>query len=343
MALPALQPAALAQEEEKEKDDYVVPLFEANESFDVTITAPFSVIVSKRSLTEEEPGQLTYDDPVAGETTLDIQVRTRGRYRAQKEVCNFPPLRLNFRKTKGTLFAKSDKMKLVTHCRDRIERYTQALLREYVAYRILNIVTDRSFRVRLMRITYIDSGSGETIDTNYGFLIEHRDQLVKRLGMKVDESESTTVEALDGAYTNLVSVYQYLIGNTDFSPIKGARDEPCCHNHVLIGNEEGTLLSVPYDFDMSGLVSAPHASPNPRFRLRNVRERLYRGRCANNEHLDKSLDLYRDSKQAIYDLIDSVPGLSKTSSGRAKKFIEDFYDIAESPKRTDRELRNECI
>ena len=110
-----------------------------------------------------------------------------------------------------------------------------------------------------------------------------------------------------------------------------------------MGNEEGLLLAIPYDFDMSGLAEAPHASPNPRFRLRNVRERLYRGRCANNAHLENSLEAVRENKQAVYDLLESVPDLTKRSVVRSKHFIDDFYEIVESPKQVDRRLLNECI
>jgi hypothetical protein len=320
-----------------------VPLFADDAMLEVRITAPFSSIMELRSNTEDMDGTLSYQDAEAGEVVLDIGVRTRGRYRRQEDVCSFPPLRLSFSKTKGTLFAKTSKLKLVTHCRTDMERYTQALLKEYIAYRMLNRVTDRSFRVRLLRATYIESGSGEVVDSNYAFLIEHKKQLAKRLDLKVDNSESARVSALDGEHLNLGSVFQYLIGNTDFSPIKGAKGEACCHNYVLMGDKNGTLLSVPYDFDMSGLVSAPYATPNPRFGLRNVRERLYRGRCDNNEHLDTSIRAFQDNREAIFGLAAATPGLSKMYQAKVTNYIGSFYKIIDSPRQVDRRLRNNCV
>jgi len=328
---------------EKEASKDTAPLFRSNEVLKVTINAPIKQIMRDRPDTEYAQGTLTYEDPEAGETTLDIGVRTRGRFRRQTDVCPFAPLRLNFSKTKGTLFAKSDKLKMVTHCRSGSKTYTQLVLKEYLAYRILNTLTENSFRVRLLHVTYVDNSSGKVKDTNYAFLIEHRKQLAKRIGREVSSAETTTVTALDGQETNISSVFQYLIGNTDFSPIKGVPGEPCCHNYVLMASEEGKMLSIPYDFDITGIVDAPYAAPNPRFHLRNVKQRMYRGRCANNEHLDASLQLFRDKRQAIDDLLESVPDLSSATTNKARRYIDDFYATIDSPKRVERFLVDKCL
>ncbi|MBT8108511.1 MAG: hypothetical protein KJP17_09760 [Gammaproteobacteria bacterium] len=337
-ALVAAIPAGASGEKPK-----TAPLFSSHEMLEVTIEAPFSDIMKMRSDDDYTAGTLRYQDPEAGEIVLDVGIRTRGRYRRQRDVCPFAPLRLNFRKTRGTLFAKSDKLKLVTHCRSGSSRYVQALLREYMAYRILNLVSDQSFRVRLLSVTYVESDSDGVAATNYAFLIEHHNQVAKRLGRKVDDAESTKVSALDGEHMNLVSVFQYLIGNTDFSPVRGTKGERCCHNVILMGDDSGSLLPVPYDFDMSGLVSAPYASPNPRFRLRNVRQRLYRGRCVNNEHLDRSIRSFRDKRQAILDMVSSVPGITRSTAGKTTGYIEDFYEIIDSPRQIEDRIREHCL
>ena len=176
----------------------VAPLFASDDVLNVTITAPIDEIMRVRSLEEEMPGTFSYRDAESGEeVTLDIGIRTRGRFRHDRKICPFAPLRLNFRKTKGTLLAKSDKMKLVTHCQNKSGKYEQTVLREYIAYRILNAVTERSFRARLLHVRYVESTSGKDVVTSYAILLEHRDQLAKRIGMKVDDSASTNVLALD--------------------------------------------------------------------------------------------------------------------------------------------------
>ena len=327
-------------------DDHVTnvaPLFANDEIVDVTITAPFKEIMDTRSLEDELQGTLVYRDAESGkDVTLDIGIRARGKFRRKKEVCAFAPLRLNFRKTKDTLFAKSDKMKLVTHCRTRSDKYEQAVVKEFIAYRILNTLTDWSFRARLLRARYIESTDGEEVANTYAVLIEHDTQLAKRIDMKVDESPSTTVEALDAQHTNVVSVFQYLIGNTDFSPIKGAPGEPCCHNFVLLRDDD-TQISVPYDFDVTGLVAPPHAVPNPRFGLSSVKQRLYRGRCANNEYLDATFQRFRDKRPEIESLVLDQAALSDGERKRSLRYINDFYKIIDSQRQVNYRFLKACL
>ncbi len=324
------------------------PLFADAEILEVTIAAPFSTIMRERPVDEEMPGQLTYQDAELGEVVLDVGIRTRGKYRQQKDICPFAPLRLNFKKdqTKKTLFRQTNKVKLVTHCRDKSEQYSQGVLREYLAYRILNTLTIKSFKVRLLRTTYVDTANDRADRVNFAFMIEHDDLLAKRLDMDVSKAPKTTVAALDRAHTNLGSVFQYLIGNTDFSPIMAAPGESCCHNYVLLepeGDDQRPQLAVPYDFDMSGIVNARHAEPNPRFNLRSVKNRLYRGRCANNAYLDDTLQAFRDRRQAINQLVTGSPHMSATTKKRVRNYIDDFYKTIDNPKAVNSRLVRKCL
>ena len=323
----------------------ITPLFTSNEVLDVTIRAPFTTIMRERSKEEDKSATLTYDDAVEESVTVELGIQARGRFRRQAQVCKWAPLRLNFKKSslENTVFAGSDKMKLVTHCRNNSDRYTQALLAEHLAYRILNLVTDASFRVRLLRITYVDTDKDDREHVELGFLIEHKDQVARRIGLAVNEGSETSIDALDARHTNLGSVYQLLIGNTDFSPIRAAPGEACCHNYVLFGAEKGRMLAIPYDFDMSGIVDAPHASPNPRFGLRNVQDRLYRGRCVNNEHVEASVQAFLDQKQAIYDLINTNELLQPGKRKGTLRFLNEFFTTIESPDRVRRQLTGKCL
>ena len=233
-------------------------------------------------------------------------------------------------------------MKLVTHCRNRSNAYEQTVYKEYLAYRFLNVLTDWSFRARLMRVRYVEVEDGEEIAVAPAFLVEDDEQLAERIGMKRDEAESTSVEALDPAYTNLSSVYQYLIGNTDFSPIKGPPGEPCCHNYVLMRND-GTQISIPYDFDNTGLANPPHARPNPRFGLANVKQRLYRGRCVNNDRLETTFQLFRDRKDKIYALVNDLDGLSNSERKKTIRYIDAFYKIINSERQVNYRFRKACL
>ena len=321
------------------------PLFTSNDILDVTIRAPFTTIMKERSEDEDLPATLTYTDGEAGEVSLDLGIRTRGRFRRQSRICKWAPLRLNFKKSsvENTVFAGSDKMKLVTHCRNGAVRYSQALLSEHLAYRILNVLTDASFRVRLMRVTYVDTDKGDRARTEFGFVIEHKSQLAKRIGLELNEAQKTEIALLDARHTNLSSLFQYLIGNTDFSPIRAAPGEPCCHNYILFGTEAGRILPIPYDFDMSGIVDAPHSAPNPNFGLRNARERMYRGRCENNEHVAASVQAFLEHKPAIYELVNSNEFYRTGTRKDTLRFLNDFFALIENPKRVQSRLIGKCL
>jgi len=321
------------------------PLFQDDSLIEVTITAPMKPLLGHRPDEEYLPGTLSYREADGSIVEFDIGIRTRGNYRRQPRVCPFPPLRLNIKtsQAKGSLFHKQDKLKLVAHCRDNSERYEQNLIREYLAYRILNTLTDISYRVRLARVTYVDSERKDEDRVRYAFFIEHKSRLSKRLGLAEISTSKIKVADLEGPYSDLTSLYQFMIGNTDFSPVAGAEGEDCCHNTTLFGNDGEAIYAIPYDFDMSGLVDAPYAEPNPRFRIKSVTQRLYRGRCAYNDNLQTSIRLFQDNRDAIYELIGQQKQLEDSTRKKVSKFVDRFYDVLDNPKKVQREISSRCI
>ena len=113
--------------------------------------------------------------------------------------------------------------------------------------------------------------------------------------------ERVPVSSIYPENLSLASVFQYFIGNTDFSPVATPPGEECCHNQALFTSEEGPYRTIPFDFDQTGLVDARHAEPNPRFGISSVKVRLYRGRCVNNELLPATLQHFQDNRAEIED------------------------------------------
>ena len=159
-------------------------LFSSNEPVEFVLEANWDELDGDRDQeSEERPGQVHWTSPSGEEITIPIEVKTRGNFRLRKSTCSSPPLRLDFpgTGTEGTLFHGQDKIKLVSHCRNR-DNFEQNLLEEYLAYRIYNLLTDISFRVRLARITYVDSMGNADPVTRMAFLIEDEDAMADRLG-----------------------------------------------------------------------------------------------------------------------------------------------------------------
>ena len=321
------------------------PLFAKFEILDISITAPMKELLRQRPDDEYLPGTLTFTDVDGSVVVLDMGLRTRGNYRRQRRVCPFPPLRINLKKgqAKGTLFDGQNKLKLVTHCRDRNDRYEQNVIKEYLGYRVLNTLTDMSYRVRLLNITYVDSKGEQDDRETYAFFIEHKKHMAKRTGVPLYIAEDLSTDELVPAYSDLSSLFQYFIGNTDFSPIAGPEGSNCCHNSTLFGNEDEPVYSVPYDFDMSGFVDAPYAEPNPRFDIRDVTQRLYRGRCMHIGNLPTSIDAFQKNREAIFSLIESQPELDEKSRKHLDRFVNNFFKVIDNPKQVEREIRKDCI
>ncbi|MEM7433291.1 MAG: hypothetical protein AAF351_15320 [Pseudomonadota bacterium] len=320
------------------------PLFADDSVIEVTIRAPLKRIMQERPDEDYVAGTFEYVDNTGATVALDVGIRTRGEYRRRRDVCPFAPLRINFQKQQvdGTVFDGQDKLKLVTHCRSGHRGYVQSVLGEYLAYRMLNALTDMSFRARLIKVKYVYTDDDDEKDS-YAFFIEHKDALSKRLDLAIVKSGDVKVSAVEPVHLNLTSLFQYLIGNTDFSPVATLPGEDCCHNYVLFGSESEPLISIPYDFDQSGMADAPHAAPNPRFELSGVHDRLYRGRCPNNDRIDASIQTFLEHRDTLFQLIEDAPGFTNKARKDRRKFTEEFYETIEKDKRVDIRIRRACI
>jgi hypothetical protein len=318
-------------------------LFASHDPIEITLSAPFRSLSRDRDdEPQDRPAILSY--AVDGEThSVAIGIRPRGKSRRDRSVCTFPPLRLNLPKSdvKGTLFAKQNKLKLVTHCRS-MQSYQQYVLREYLAYRVFNLLTEASFKVRLLTVNYVDEDRNGKVTTRLGFIIEHKKRLARRLDADLIEVERIDRARLEPAAASLAELYQFLISNTDFSFIAGPANDVCCHNVVPFVTTAGTVIPVPYDFDVTGLVDAPYALPQENLKQRNLKDRLFRGFCRPPPHLDNSVARAQSVRDEIYALVSDLDGLNEKSQRSVTQFIEGFYQILDEPAQYERRVVGAC-
>ena len=317
------------------------PLFQDDATLRVEITAPFARLINERPKDRELPGSFSFKGTDGAAIELDVQIRTRGNFRHAN--CDFPPLYLNFKRSQaeGTLFDQQNKLKMVVHCKDS-GRYQQSVLREYLAYRILNSLTDRSFRVRLLEVTYVDSEDRRPRMVRNAFLIEDENRLADRLGMQKLNLFPEGVGALQADHLNLASIFQYLIGNTDFSPVIGSQDE-CCHNYALFGTGDGPLVAIPYDFDMSGFVHTPYARPESGLGIGDVRQRLYQGFCENNRYVEASISEFQKARNTLYALVTDQQALEESVRQELAGYMDEFYETIGGPQGVEQEILGRCV
>lgn len=320
------------------------PLFDDDSTLAVTIEGPLRTVMRNRDETDEFPAIIKYSNADGTETTLDVKLNVRGKFRRKRETCNFAPLRVNFRKkqVEGTLFAGQNTIKLVTDCQSSKKWYQQLLLKEYLAYKLLNVLSDKSFSARLLRVTYVDTANKNKSRESYAFFIEEKSHIADRLGMERVKAQKIKYAALNSAHANMINVYEYFIANTDYSLVAGPLGSNCCRNAILLSGEDDKFIPVPYDFDFSGLVNAPYALHNPRFKVRSVRDRVYRGRCANNAHLDATVELFVAKREEFNQLIRGLDGFDDKSTKLTLKFIDGFYKDIATPKAIRKKLTKKC-
>ena len=83
--------------------------------------------------------------------------------------------------------------------------------------------------------------------------------------------------------------------------------------------------------------------PAEQFRIRNVKQRVYRGRCANNEYVAGSLQRFRDSRQDIYTLIEEQEGLSSAAQKAVTKYVDEFFELIDDPRKVERRIIDRCV
>lgn len=316
------------------------PLFQDQSTLQVQITAPLSTLVRERSETEDLPGVFSFKEADGTAVELEIQVRARGNFRHRD--CDFPPVTLNFRRSQveGTLFDQQNKLKMVGHCKIT-RRYEQSVLREYLAYRMLNTVTDLSFRVRLLQVTWVDSDERRGRMVRNAFLIEHKNRLADRLGIEEQEIEYADVTSIAPDHLNLTSMFQYLIGNFDFSPTGGSNNE-CCHNYAMFGSSVDSLVAIPYDFDFAGIVNAPNAVPNAEFGVERIGQRTYRGHCVNNGYVDDSISTFTKTRDELYALVAGQEELEPSVRENVADYMDGFYEVIDDPREVEQKIIGDC-
>ena len=284
---------------------------------------------------------MRYREAQGQEVVLDVEIRIRGNTRV--ELCSSPPLRLNFRRSQvsGTVFAGQNHLKLVTQCKKQ-DSYRDYLAQEYQIYRAFNALTDRSFQVRRVSVEYLDTEARRpTSFTEPAFLIEEDWEVAERNDMQVLEVESLEISDLDPRHTALLAVFQFMIGNTDWSSIRAAEGEDCCHNGKVINRPDMGAIVIPYDFDQSGVINIPYAQPNPDLRIGSVRQRLYRGLCAMNNELEWVIQRLNEQRVEVEGAFDSER-VSKRRRDWASDYLRDSYEIINDPEQRNEEIVEAC-
>jgi hypothetical protein len=301
-------------------------LFGNDHVLELVIESDFRKFIKDKDKDQYQDALLNH--PLNDTTVVKRIVRIKPRGVFRKKYCSVPPIKLNFKHT--DLYVESvqqlEKMKVVTECRT-YANYEDYVLREYLTYKLYQQLTDLSFKVKLLRLTTVDTGTKkQKSNSSYAFLIEELDDLAKRNNLDPLKVETAGSGSIVDENMATISMFQYMIGNTDWS-VAGA------HNLKLLKGHDPVQLkgfAAPYDFDYSGLVNAPYATPTPGLGISDVRTRYLKSPCYDAEMYKTVIQKFISKKDQMFDIIDSFSHLSDASKKDLHNFLQGFYKQIES-------------
>ena len=311
-------------------------LFTNDELLHLALRFDLKEYTRKKPKDEYLTATLTYFINDKDSINKEIRLKSRGEFR--NGFCNFPPLALNFSKAdfKKADLKKIEKVKMVTHCQYGNEEY---LFKEYLIYKLYNVLTEYSFRVRLAKIDYIaTTGKSKTI-SSYSFMIEPLDIFAERVKAVPVESPALTQKNIIPEMMDRVAIFNYMIGNTDWSV-------PGQHNCKVLSasdfSQPGLGMIVPYDFDYSGFVNADYAIPVEGLGIDNVTQRRFLGLCRPDETYIKALKEFTDKKSEFYRVINEFPYLNEKTKKGMIRYLDEFYLNVEKINGILNIFSNEC-
>ena len=302
------------------------------------VSTDLTVLLADRALdSPERPATLGYRDANGAPIWIPINVKTRGKFRLLEDVCDFPPIRLDFpaKQLAGTVFEGQNKLKLVTHCQTADSTYEQYIIQEYLAYRVYELLTPRSFRTRLAKVTYGDASMTHDPITGYAFIIENEREMATRNGTEIVKLDGFHALLADELEMGIHDVFQFMIGNTDWSTILS-------QNVKFLKDPAGNVTVVPFDFDWSGVVAAPYAKPAPDVPTADVRERFYMGVCRWNDHLTAVFERFVRLKEPVYDLYRNEKALTPEHRESTLRYYDEFYAVITNESQAQQQIREAC-
>jgi hypothetical protein len=267
------------------------------------------------------------------QVSVPIRVKTRGHFRKGSQ-CDYPPLQLNFEEHPplNSIFSGSQKIKLVTPCQG-----DDYVVREYLVYKMSNVLTPKSFRARLVEVIYEDSVRDKISEPLYGILLEEESQMARRNGAKAVDDKLVRPDQTNKDDYLKMAVFEYMVGNTDWSV------EFRQNVKLIASNDTEPPSTVPYDFDHAGIVSAPYALPPDGLELTSTRQRRFRGICYKDmAEFAQTFDLFNQLKDKIYKVYKDSKLIDERYRKATLRFLDEFYATINNPKKAASEFQYPC-
>jgi hypothetical protein len=303
------------------------------------LTLKFDVEAFKKTKHQDvfHNAEMTNEVSDDSQLTNSVQVKARGTIR--RKICNLPPILLNIGHSGITADSLQDVfgMNMVVRCKNAA-KYGPYVLREYLAYKIYNIITPLSYRVRLVRLTIIDTGKGNKVTEDWAFLQEPDELMTLRLNSKMIKNDELSMSRVNPEIINSLSMFQYMIGNGDYSVTGRYNLKILALNS---GNPSG-FLPVPYDFDYTGLVNATYAIPGPNLGISSVKERYYLGPCRPKQVHEETIQELAQFEDEIMEYIKDFEYLDDKEKVDMIEYLDSYFKDSKESWFIDRKITPTC-
>jgi hypothetical protein len=297
-------------------------LFEDDKIIEITLSLDLTTYFKTKPKDEYLKANLTIHLSKTDSISRDIGLKTRGIWRNQN--CTFAPIELNIKKA-GFGYADLDKIskiKLVPQCNfNKINE--DYVLREYLAYKLFNVLTDTSFRVRLLTVNYVDTQKKRKPIKQYGFLIEPTEMLCARTNCLPIKLRTLNQKSIIPRIMDRLSIFNYMIGNYDWSV-------PGQHNVTVIKSlsyePSGLGIAIPHDFDWTGLVNPTYAIPTEEIGTENVRERIFFGVCRSKEVFKDELEMFYKKRNDFLKVLNDFSYISNQTRKDINSYLDGFFN-----------------
>lgn len=322
--LPFVVVSSLAQAAAPEGQTTLFEYFSSIEEdvVDITLESNFNQFIQGKFKEEYQPATLSFKDHSGIPIEVEAKIRARGNSR--KKICQLPPIKLKVPKKtllEMGLDSAYNKYKLVIRCKNS-NTYNDYILKEYLAYKLMELMYPYSFKVRLLRITSRNVKKNGKIkeEEQYGFLIENEEEMADRLNAHFIERTKSGFHQVDRDACLQMALCQYMIGNTDWAL-------PNLHNVKLVKIPAiRKPVPIPYDFDYSGLVNTDYAVVHHTLSLKSVTERMYLGPKMEDPEVRKLLGICKEKQETAMQLINKFELLGERERNEMTRFIQDFFD-----------------
>jgi hypothetical protein len=309
----------------EETDSLLEDIFKGETVLNLNLYANFDSIIEDASVLRSvsRPARLQANSLTGSSVSFPVYIETRGNFRMKPENCNFPPLKLIFlKKNDGrSIFIKNNSAKLVSQCQLFQNNYEAYLLQEYLIYKIYSYLSEYSFRVRLLKIAYINDGFLFDTLTRYSFALEPPKEMAKRYKAKRVNSNNVAMDKIDFWQYKLVCFFEYMIMNNDWSIA-------ICHNIELIQTDpENPPVPVPFDFDWSGIIKVPYSVPSASGMKIIQPERSFKGDFKSRRQVKDMIRYYNSKRGEIYAMVSGFKELDGSYRISLLKTLDDYYDI----------------